>query len=394
LIRYGFLTCYLEYFIKALRVREGLPELVRDWSKVGSSARPKMTADEFTFFYFGEQSHSDIYRAQCLLQSVRTLDGCNLTDIGINTMAGWVQYVFELCNQDQSNPEKFLQHLTRLWGQQPQKGQLIYLDGHPISIHDILEYFGVLVEISYHVQDGGQESRFPADLLEKTYLQILNTVKEYLPHTFDYSAFTMANEIEALLELSLWIPLWPSMSIDDLPEHAIHLIPSYRLGCILDACEKLNLPFTFSDKKDVEEISPLAKEFQEAICDYLNWKTPSFIAERWHAALGEIEQTNNSWNKFYFHHPRSRRLAWSRQLILEFGNEPVSGPMLAGSRHYGKINFPTIYNDNDDEQGYIPNGEIDWPAEDRHFQKIDVLLFSAARSAVNKNEWDWIPTSV
>lgn len=391
LIKHGLFTYYLEYFLKSFSVREALPNLVRDWNKVGSLVKPRMTTEELELFYFGDTAHSDVYRARCFFNSIRTLDGRNLGNVGIDVMAGWSHYVFALCGQNSEAPEQFFQNLNMLWGKHPGEGSLIYIDGRPINIPDILEYLGVVVETAYFTQYSKTESQFPPDLSAKLYLQILNVVKEYVPKAFNYSNFTMAQEVEGLLELSLWSPLWPGMNPDELPQHAIHLIPSYRLGYILDACRKLDVSFSFDDNLDVEQVSSRVREIQEKVCRHLGWKPPAYIAEKWHSALGEIEQSPDTWTKYFFHHPRSRRTAWSKQLILEFGNEPVSGPMLAGSRHYGKINFPTIYNKNQEEHGYMPNGEIDWPEEDRHFQRMDVLLFTASSSAVKVTDWVRIP---
>jgi hypothetical protein len=58
-------------------------------------------------------------------------------------------------------------------------------------------------------------------------------------------------------------------------------------------------------------------------------------------SLNQIEkQAESGWSKVFFHHPKSRRLAWPKQLVLECAENPVSGPMLAGSRYYGKLDFP------------------------------------------------------
>ncbi|MDN5210472.1 hypothetical protein QQ020_00385 [Fulvivirgaceae bacterium BMA12] len=396
LVRHGFLTNYLEYFLKSLKIREGLPELVQDWNAVNRSAakKPKMVSNEFEFYYFGDKSYSDVFKAQCLLESIRTLDGFNIPTMGIKSMSGWVQYFLELYGNTQTNPKEFHHYLSKLWGKKLDESKLIHLDGIPINIQDVLEYLGVVVELAYQSQDKQIVSEFPMDLPPKKYLQILNAIKEFLPNAFDLDTMNIGEEVESLLELALWIPLWPGMKASDLPEHAIHLIPSFRLGHILDACRELNLEFTFGVDKDVRQISPKAKEFQESICHHLGWESPTVIAKKWTIALEDISKHSDQWNRIFFHHPKSRRLEWSKKLISEFSQEPVSAPMLAGSRHYGKINFPSILYLGNKEKIYLPNRETDCPSEDRHFHNLDVLLFSASKNAVNQNDWYWLPPAI
>lgn len=394
LIRHGFMTNFLEYFLKAFRVRSGLDPLVKDWLLVKQKIRPNISGEEFNHVYFGDKSYSDIYRAQCFLNAIRTLDGSNLNFVGIDSMAGWAEYVIGLIGVEYEDKEAFRLHLKKLWGNRPQRGKLIYIDQKPVSSHDMLEYLGVVVEMAYQVKERGAISEFPADLSERVYLQILNAVKTYLPEVFDYENYTMAQELEALLELCYWIPLWPGMEVDDLLEHAIYYLPSYRLEMILDAARVLKLPFSFENNMDVNDIAPKAKKFQESICQLLSWPTPTAIAAKWHIALEYIDDNSSQWHKAYFHHPKSRRLSWSKQLIQEFSANPVTGPMLAGSNHYGKINFPLINDQSNSMDIYLPNGEIDWPEEDRDFQKLDLLLFTAATFAVNPNDWLWLPKPV
>jgi hypothetical protein len=109
-------------------------------------------------------------------------------------------------------------------------------------------------------------------------------------------------------------------------------------------------------------------------------------------SLNQIEkQAESGWSKVFFHHPKSRRLAWPKQLVLECAENPVSGPMLAGSRYYGKIGFPSLLDQSRREDGFIANGHVEWSEKDRDYQRMEVLLFTASTYAPTLRDWKWLP---
>lgn len=395
LVRHGLLSQYLHYFLQAFEQAGDLATFRSRWNEVRSGTDGKLGADRFDSMYFRDESSRNLFRAQACLDGVGILDGKALGAVGVGALASWGEYCEGLLGNSPIQNDALLARLRQLWGAVPRdrKPSLIYIDGVPLRVHDILEYLGVVVELGYRVQYGEGLGEFPSDLSERVYLQILNVIKTYVPKAID--DVRMAHEVEALLELALWVPLWPSMSEIDLPEHGTHLLPSYRLQLLLDAAKELDLPFSFDDRTDVEEISPRAREFQEAICNHLKWPSPATIAKHWATGLTAIEaNASDDWTKVFFHHPRSRRLAWSKQLIVECGEHPVSGPMLAGARHFGTIGFPTILDHSQFQRGFIRNGEVAWPEADRDFQRMDVLLITGATYAPFPRDWKWLPPVV
>ena len=206
----------------------------------------------------------------------------------------------------------------------------------------------------------------------------------------------MAQEIEGLLELALWPPIWPGMRFDDFPKWGSDLIPSYRLHYILQACGDINWRFSFdAGPSDMLDIGPRCIELQRQICKNIGWPTPWEIAPHWVNFLTKIEQSSkDAWCKHFFHHPRSRRTAWAKQLLDECGAAPVSGAMLASSKHYGNIGFPVVIDMRTQERHCSNNLDAQWPEADNEFRRMDLLLFTAATAAPKPGDWNWLPQSV
>jgi hypothetical protein len=394
LVRHGFASHYLDYFLRASASAGELDAFRKHWNaarKTARDAQPQTVLEQ----YFAGDRESLVLRSHTFREAIAMLDGGGLDGMRVGPLLSWAEYVAGLIGAI-VDEEALRDYAHELWGSRPARSnRLIHIDGHPLSVKDILEYLGIVVELAYAVQYGDRRE-FPSDLSARTYLQILNTLKAFMPRALDAERMMMAQEVEGLFELALWIPLWPGMTAADLPEHAIDLIPSYRLSAVIDSCEELGLPLTLDTSvDDLDEVSTRVRVLQVAICEHRRWPLPDVIAQHWEAALQKVEAANETgWSRVFFHHPRSRRATWARQLVRECGEHPVSGAMLAGSRHYGTIGFPAILDLNHLELGYQHNQHVNWPEEDRHFQRLDTLLFTAAAYAPVPAHWNWLPASV
>lgn len=394
LLRHGFASHYLDYFLRACEAGGGLEPFRNAWA-VQSVTAHHATPQEVLDRYIAGSHESVVLRSITFRDAIAALDGGDLDGLRVGTLLSWAEYAAGVTGHSVVDEGALRARAHDLWGSRPTSAnRLIYIDGRPLTAKDILEYLGIVVELAYAVQYGSGGAGFPADLSERTYLQILNAVKAFLPRALDTTSMTMAQETEGLFELALWVPVWPGMTADQLPEHGIDLIPSYRLSAVFDSCEALGLPLTLDTSvDDLEEVSARVRALQAAICNDRGWPTPDVIARHWDDYLRQLEETSErGWSRLFFHHPRSRRASWARQLVRECGDHPVSGAMLAGSRHYGAIGFPTILDLNQPELGYQRNLHVEWPERDTEFQRLDVLLFTAAMYA--PAHWHWLPAPV
>jgi hypothetical protein len=395
MVRYALSSLYLHYFLDVFHNLETVAALRAEWHTIARRIPAEMTRATFDGEFFDEQGSGAIYRAQSFRAAMKMLDGQGLERNSYGMFGAWTEMILRLrYGRRDCTPVELHSMMEQLWLTPPPRTELIYIDGRPIRVADILEYLGVVVELAYKGQYEGDSVEFPAELDKRLYLQILNAIRHYIPEAIDPARGIMAQEIEGLLELSLWPPIWPAIRSDELPTSGLYLIPSYRLHYILQACRDINWEFAFDNgPSDVLVIGPRCMELQRRICLLLGWPTPWEIAPRWVTAITEYERCGKGgWSKHFFHHPRSRRTAWTKQLLAECGAAPVSGAMLAGSRHYGDIGFPVIIDGDLPERGCVANTAAQWPEDDSDFRRMDVLLFTASLGAPHGN--DWLPESV
>lgn len=393
LMRYGLLTLFASKFLEVYNHVGDIDEMRLLWHDVRSRTKPKESLPELEKLLWSGNLESSIYTANCYLEAIRSLDGVNLHDHSIVWLVGWAHYIAALTGQPAQSIEDSDYFLRQLWGTSPGRGGLIYLKGRPLRSMDILEYLGIFREVMHLANHQECGVDFPEDLDGETYLQTLVAVRDIVPEAFSEGEGGMAREIEFAIELALWIPVWPGMKATDLPVHSIHLQPTYRLWYILDAWHRLKLPVTKGTSDHAEDLAILGREWQAAVCRDLGWVEPEFISRKWVEALSHIEGSAQ-FCPWYWHHPRSKRLAWSKELVLELGLNPIAGAFMAGSKYFQRINFP-LYVDKREGSGTITsNPNTEWPDEDEDYQWMDYFLFACSRACLNENEWlsrpEWI----
>lgn len=395
LIRHGLMSNFAWHFFAALKTSGDIETLQKNWQIVLQENSPVLTVNQFSSLFFGDNNWSDIFRAQCALSAVRFIDNADIKQLRTDALLGMTQYLYTLTGKNFDSPSTFINDNHNLWRHFPQNMRTLYLGGKSIPVHSLLEYLGVVVELAHTAEVHGSDTEFPKDLRPADYVNILHLIKKILPEAVNPDSQTIAQEVEALVELSLWIPLWPDMDFDQLPLHGGYFSPVQRFAMILQSCKSLGLSMQHDKAFDITTAATRGKDIQQAICDHLGWPTPAFIAQKWHRALVAIEQqADHLVFPFYFQHPTHPRLKWSIELLSEFAHNPVSGPILAASHYFERINFPTIFDLNQKDAGYKPHENAKVAQQHRNNLPLDALMLGVTKAAVNPNEWLRVPEPV